>query len=92
MSAAIQDIAQTLRTLATPGMKPKDLFAAVRKQHPDATKKEVSRAAFFAVIQEADSDPERAKGLQEMALASRGAGESETPGGTTGKRGKKTKN
>jgi hypothetical protein len=46
----LQEIARTVSRLATPGIKPKDLVAAVRKRHPDASKKQVSRAAFMAMI------------------------------------------
>ena len=68
----IQAIAKTVSALAAPGLKPKDLVAAVRKQHPDASKKEVSRAAFLAMIQAAEGDPDHAHQMQELALASRG--------------------
>ena len=70
----IQAIAKTVSALAAPGLKPKDLIAAVRKQHPDASKKEVSRAAFLAMIQAAEGDPDHANHMHEVALASRGAG------------------
>jgi hypothetical protein len=42
----LQAIAKTVANLAAPGLKPKELIAAVRKQHPDASKKEISRGAF----------------------------------------------
>lgn len=32
-------------------MKPKDLLSAVRERHPNATKKEIVRAAFYALIE-----------------------------------------
>jgi hypothetical protein len=70
----IQAIARTVTALAAPGLKPKDPMAAVRKQHPDALKKEVSRAAFLAMIQAAEGDPDQAHQMQELALASRGTG------------------
>ena|SRR3954454_5735323 len=75
----LQEIARTVSTLATPGMKPKDLVAAVRKRHPDASKKQVSRAAFMAMIIAAEADPNRATELQELALGSRGS-DDEMPG------------
>lgn len=68
----LQAIARTVANLAAPGLKPKELIAAVRKQHPDASKKEISRGAFLAMIQAADGDPDRARRVQELALASRG--------------------
>ena len=70
----LQTIAKTVSALAAPGLKPKDLIAAVRKKHPDASKKEVSRAAFLAMIQAAEGDPDQAHRMQELALASRGTG------------------
>ncbi|MGF3027394.1 hypothetical protein ACQVP2_31875 [Methylobacterium aquaticum] len=72
MSGNLQAIAKTVANLAAPDLKPKELIAAVRKQHPDASKKEISRGAFLAMIQAADGDPDRARRVQEMALASRG--------------------
>jgi hypothetical protein len=70
----LEAIARTVARLATPGMTPKDLVSAVRHHHPDATKKEVSRAAFMAVILASDTDPDHAKHVQALALGSR-AGE-----------------
>lgn len=67
----LQEIARTVSTLATPGMKPKDLVAVVRQQHPNASKKQISRAAFMAMILAAEADPERARRVQELALAAR---------------------
>ncbi len=67
----LQDIARTVSTLAVPGMKPKDLVDAVRKQHPDTTKKQISRAAFLAMILAAEGDPSRAQRVQALALAAR---------------------
>ncbi|BAQ50235.1 MULTISPECIES: hypothetical protein [Methylobacterium] len=68
----LQAIAKTVADLAAPDLKPKELIAAVRKQHPEASKKEISRGAFLAMIQAADGDPDRARRVQDMALASRG--------------------
>ena len=67
----LQAIAKTVSALAAPGLKPKDLIAAVRKKHPDASKKEVSRAAFLAMIEAAEGNPDHAHRMQELALASR---------------------
>lgn len=46
MTTKMETPAKTLRSLATAGMKPKDLLAATRERHPEASKKEVVRAAF----------------------------------------------
>lgn len=70
----IHAIAKTVSALVAPGLKPKDLIAAVRKKHPEASKKEVSRAAFLAMIQAAEGDPDHANHMHEVALASRGTG------------------
>lgn len=67
----IEQIAHTVLTLALPGMKPKDLLGAVRKQHPAASKKDLSRAAFLAAILTSQSDPEKALQVHDLALASR---------------------
>lgn len=74
----IQVIARTVATLASPGMKPKDLLSAVRKEHPDASKKDLSRAAFFAMILASETDPEKAAQAQDLALASRAPDEEGT--------------
>ncbi|MBD8909513.1 hypothetical protein MZTS_23135 [Methylorubrum zatmanii] len=37
-------------------MKPKALLAAVREKHPEATKKEVVRAAFYALAEGQSGD------------------------------------
>jgi hypothetical protein len=67
----IEKIARTVASLAAPGMKPKALLTEVRRKHPDATKKDLSRAAFMAAILAADSDPDRASRAHDAALASR---------------------
>jgi hypothetical protein len=69
----IEKISETLTRLATPGLKPKKLLKAVRKEHPQASKKEIARAAFFALIVAADQDPDKAKRLQDFALVERTA-------------------
>ncbi|WP_336488360.1 hypothetical protein [Methylobacterium nigriterrae] len=68
--SGLDGVARTITTLATPDIKPKDLLAAVRRHHPEASKKQVSRAAFTAMILTAEIDPDQARRVQE--LASRG--------------------
>ncbi|MBX5151048.1 hypothetical protein [Rhizobium lentis] len=41
------------------------------KSHPQATKKEIVRAAFYALIAHAGNDPEMAGILQEFAITQR---------------------
>ena len=71
MPTLIQTIASTVLDLATPDMKPKALIAAVREKHPEATKSDIVRAAFYAVISHADADPARSDRLQAMAITAR---------------------
>jgi hypothetical protein len=79
MTTTIETLAGTLRSLATAGMKPKDLLAATREKHPDARKKEVVRAAFDALIDSHAGDPEAVKGLHSFALKERGSEEHVAP-------------
>lgn len=71
LASDIKDIARTIAELALPGMRPKDLVEAVRKKHPAASKKEISRAAFYAVILAAEEEPGRAEGLHALASVTR---------------------
>ncbi|KMO42547.1 hypothetical protein VQ03_10520 [Methylobacterium tarhaniae] len=56
-------------------MKRKDLIAAVRDQHPDATKKQIVRAAFYALTHGVDDDLEQAQRLHAFALTERAGDE-----------------
>ena len=64
-------IEATLIALARPKMTPKELLKAARKAHPDASKKEIVRAAFRSLISVADSDADKAAILQNFALQER---------------------
>ena len=64
-------IEATLLKLAKPKMTPKELLKAARKAHPDASKKEIIRAAFHSIITVADSDVDKAALLQNFALQER---------------------
>ena len=77
--ATIEQLAATLQGLAGPGIKRKDLIAAVRERHPKASKKEIVRAAFYALTSTAEGDIERARRLQDFALTERTAEDSEVP-------------
>lgn len=70
--ASIQDIAAALRSIAKPGMKPKALRAAIRERYPDASKKEIVRAAFYAVTEEPSASE-----LHDFAIAERIAEDNE---------------
>lgn len=55
-AAEMQAIADTLSRVVTPEMTPKQLVRAARKKHPNASKKDIARAAFFSIIADADQD------------------------------------
>jgi hypothetical protein len=67
-----QSLEQTLLSLVRPKMTPKELLKEARKAHPDASKKDVIRAAFRTVIAAADTDAEKALLLQDFAIKGRG--------------------
>ncbi|MBW9115547.1 hypothetical protein JNB88_18065 [Rhizobium cauense] len=67
-------ISGTIRALAVPGMKPKALIEAVKAKHPSASKKDIARAAFLAVILSAEYDPDDTQTLHDLAS---GAGDIE---------------
>jgi len=69
---AVEDIKATLLRLARPRMSPKELLKQVKRVHPDASKKEIIRAAFATVITAVDSDIDKALLLQDFALKERG--------------------
>jgi hypothetical protein len=67
----IENLARTIARLARPDMRPKQLIEAVREEHPKASKKDIVRAAFYAVIVSADKDPVQARRLHKFALEQR---------------------
>jgi hypothetical protein len=67
----IEKIANTIRELAIPGMKPKALVDAVKARHPQATRKEIARAAFLGVILSAEYAPEDTLALHDIAVETR---------------------
>jgi hypothetical protein len=87
--ASIEELAAALRTIATPGMKPKALRAAIRKRYPDATKKEIVRAAFHAVTETAPAAHRNVAELHEFGLAERFSGDEVDGIPTAGKRKRK---
>ncbi len=72
--ASIEELANTLRSVATSGMKPRALLAAVREKYPEATKKEVIRAAFYALAESQSGDHGE---LHSFALSERGVDDDE---------------
>lgn len=77
--ATIEQLAVTLQGLAGPGIKRKELIAAVREKHPKASKKDIVRAAFYALTSTVEGDVERAQRLQDFALSERAAEDGEAP-------------
>ncbi|CAH2405378.1 hypothetical protein [Mesorhizobium ventifaucium] len=67
----LQAIGDTLMRIVTPDMTPKHLIKATRREHPDASKKDIARAAFFSIIANSDQDHGKAKKLQAFAIAER---------------------
>jgi len=67
----LQAIGETLMRIVTPDMTPKQLIKVARREHPDASKKDIVRAAFFSIIANADQDHGKAKKLQAFAIAER---------------------
>jgi hypothetical protein len=52
-------------------MRPRQLIEAVRKLHPRATKKEITRAAFYAVIVASADAPNTVTDLHNLAMDAR---------------------
>lgn len=71
----IERIAETIRQLVVPGIKPKALIDAVKQRHPAASKKEIARAAFLTVIHSAEFEPEDTQALHDIAVETRDSGE-----------------
>ena len=65
------NIQKTLLRLARARMSPRELLSLTRKAHPAASKKEIIRAAFGTIITVADSEPEKARLLQNFAISER---------------------
>lgn len=68
---AMEALSATLWSLAVPGMTPKALRAAVREKHPEASKKDIVRAAFYALIEARSQDQLTLDALHRFALAER---------------------
>lgn len=67
----MQAVADTLMRVVTPDMAPKQLIKAARKEHPNSSKKDIARAAFFSIIANAEEDHGKARNLQAFAIAER---------------------
>jgi hypothetical protein len=71
----VEEISATLVRLATADVSPKQLFGRARREHPNAGRKEIVRAAFFALIAEVDGD--MARRLHNFAIAERPVNDTE---------------
>jgi hypothetical protein len=71
-SPSVAEIQATLLRLARPKMAGDVLLSEVKRLHPEASKKEIMRAAFATVIAVVDHDIDQALILQEFALKGRG--------------------
>lgn len=69
--ASTREMAAALRSIAEPGMKPKALRTAIRKRYPDARKKEIVRAALFAVVEAASPDRDETLQRHDSTLTER---------------------
>ncbi|WP_287138440.1 hypothetical protein [Mesorhizobium sp.] len=47
------------------------MIKAARKEHPNASRKDIARAAFFSIIANAEEDHGKARNLQAFAIAER---------------------
>lgn len=67
----MEALSATLWSLAVPGITPKALRAAVREKHPEASTKDIVRAAFYALIEARSQDNQAFDALHRFALAER---------------------
>jgi hypothetical protein len=75
----IEQIAGTVVRLAKPGLKSRELTRLVRKEHPKASKGEITRGAFYAMIVSVeDKLDDRAAELHGAAMELRSSGEGES--------------
>jgi hypothetical protein len=70
-SEKIEELSTTLLNVAKPGLKPRDLIKAVRKTHPKATKKEVVRAAFHALVSDKKVEDGAVAAIHDFAITER---------------------
>ena len=89
--ASIEEIAATLRSVAPPGMKPRALRAAIRERYPEASKKEIVRAAFYAVTETSPAGQDALPDLHTFALSERAGDADADAAPKVGKRKKKKK-
>ncbi|TLX04232.1 MULTISPECIES: hypothetical protein [Rhizobium] len=67
----LKELGETILKETRADITPKQLIKAVMKSNPQATRKEIVRAAFYAVIAHAGNEPEKAGILQDFAITQR---------------------
>lgn len=76
----IENLAATVSAVARPGLKPKEIIAEVRRRHPKASRKDVVRAAFYALIETGKLGEDKSQLLHELAISQRAAGDGKDDG------------
>jgi hypothetical protein len=71
VNTSFNDLSSALVAYAQPGLQPRDLLKAVRRNYPFASRTEVVRAAYHAVLELADADLDKARALQDFAIRAR---------------------
>ena len=66
-------LGEAILHVITPNSTPNRIIKALRKAHPEVTKKELVRAAFYALIAHADTQPDKASALHHFAITQRGS-------------------
>jgi hypothetical protein len=64
-------IGETLPWIVKPGMTAQELMKAARKAFPQASKKQIVRAALYSVILYAGTNPSRARQLPDVGIKSK---------------------
>ena len=67
----IDRLSSALVAHARPGAQPRDVLQSIQNEYPDATMREVARAAYYAVLEMPDGDPARVSLLHDLATRAR---------------------
>ncbi len=79
----------TILRLLPDGLSPKKMLAAVKGEHPKASKSEIIRAAFAAMIETADTDVVKSLALHSLGMDLRKTGTGEEAEATKQKKKRK---
>lgn len=69
--ATIDRLSTALAARAKPGAQPRDLLLSIQHDYPDATMREVARAAYYAVLELSDEDSAKIDLLHDLASRAR---------------------